>query len=121
MRLPACSLHLLYGKNLGKALEVVDGGGIVCYEGARTRRRVFRVGRAMCIVTLDFAASREGCSMHAGSSAASWDNGLCQGTPWFVPLLQCIVADRLLSPRPAMHGRQKAWPSCCHSYVSYCI
>lgn len=41
-----CSLHLLYGKNLAKALEVVDGGGIVCYEGARTRRRVFRVGRA---------------------------------------------------------------------------
>lgn len=37
------SLHLLYGKNLAKALEVVDGGGIVCYEGARTRRRVFRV------------------------------------------------------------------------------
>ncbi|PNW71914.1 hypothetical protein CHLRE_16g668000v5 [Chlamydomonas reinhardtii] len=37
------SLHLLFGKNFAKALEVVDGGGIVCFVGEHTGRRVYKV------------------------------------------------------------------------------
>lgn len=42
------SLHLLFGKNFAKALEVVDGGGIVCFVGEHTGRRVYKVGAASC-------------------------------------------------------------------------
>ncbi|GFR52481.1 hypothetical protein Agub_g15051 [Astrephomene gubernaculifera] len=34
---------MLYGKNFAKALEVVDGGGIVCYVGEETGRKVYKV------------------------------------------------------------------------------
>ncbi|GLC41546.1 hypothetical protein PLESTB_000703400 [Pleodorina starrii] len=37
------SLHMLYGKNFAKALEVVDSGGIVCFVGERTGRTVYKV------------------------------------------------------------------------------
>ncbi|KXZ41933.1 hypothetical protein GPECTOR_240g575 [Gonium pectorale] len=34
---------MLFGKNFAKALEVVDGGGILCYEGEASGRRVYKV------------------------------------------------------------------------------
>ncbi|PNH08548.1 Zinc finger SWIM domain-containing protein 7 [Tetrabaena socialis] len=36
-------LYLIFGKNFAKAVEVVDGGGIVCYIGEQTGRRLFKV------------------------------------------------------------------------------
>ncbi|GLI67401.1 hypothetical protein VaNZ11_011590 [Volvox africanus] len=37
------SLHMLYGKNFTKALEVVDNGGIMCFVGERTGRTLYKV------------------------------------------------------------------------------
>ncbi|KAG2498191.1 hypothetical protein HYH03_003945 [Edaphochlamys debaryana] len=37
------SLHLLFGKNLAKALEVVDAGGITAHVGERSGRTVYKV------------------------------------------------------------------------------
>ncbi|GIL55132.1 hypothetical protein Vafri_10745 [Volvox africanus] len=39
----AASLHMLYGKNFTKALEVVDNGGIMCFVGERTGRTLYKV------------------------------------------------------------------------------
>lgn len=38
------SLHHLYGKNWAKALQIVDEGGVTCYVGQGSRRKVFQVG-----------------------------------------------------------------------------
>ena len=38
------SFHHLYGKNWVKALEILDEGGIVCYVGEHSQRKVFQVG-----------------------------------------------------------------------------
>lgn len=37
------SLHFIYGTNLAKALQIVDQGGVACYVGAGSGRRVFLV------------------------------------------------------------------------------
>lgn len=37
------SLHFIYGTNLAKALQIVDQGGVACYVGAGSGRRVYLV------------------------------------------------------------------------------
>lgn len=37
------SLHFIYGTNLVKALQIVDQGGVACYVGAGSGRRVYLV------------------------------------------------------------------------------
>ena len=39
------SLQVLFGKNLGKALQIVDCGGVFCLQGQPSGRQIFHVRR----------------------------------------------------------------------------
>lgn len=40
------SLHVLFDKNLSKALQIVDKGGVFCFQGASSGRKVYHVREA---------------------------------------------------------------------------
>ncbi|GIL55135.1 hypothetical protein Vafri_10745 [Volvox africanus] len=82
----AASLHMLYGKNFTKALEVVDNGGIMCFVGERTGRTLYKVpGRRPADQYLVFPAHFCSCQSFqfdvVGRSEAVCVSTSCRGGP----------------------------------------